>query len=79
MSPVVLDVSIVVGTDATSASIPVSLATTADHVAQQLQLLQQSISVLADIAERQGSAYNNYNGTILTAEKRIDTARQVPN
>lgn len=79
MSPVVVDVSIVVGTDATSATMPVSLATTADHVAQQLQLLQQSISVLADIAERQSSAVNNCNGTILTAEKLINTARQVTN
>ena len=77
MSPVVLDVSIVVGTDATSATMPVSLATTADHVDQQLQLLQRSISVLADIAERQRSAVSNCNGAVLSAEKRINTARQV--
>lgn len=79
MSPVVVDVSIVVGTDATSATMPVSLASSADHVAQQLQLLQQSINVLADMAEKQSSAVNNCNGAILTAEKLINTARQVTN
>lgn len=78
MSPVVMDNSVsMVGADATSASMPVSLASTAEHVAQQLQLLQQSMSVLADIAERQSSAVSNCNGTILSAEKLINTARQV--
>ena len=77
MSPVVVDMPIVVGTDATSADIPVSLASSADRVAQKFQLLQQSINVLADMAEKQGSAVNNCNGAILTAEKVISTARQV--
>jgi hypothetical protein len=70
MSPVVMDNSIsVVGADATSTSMPVSLASTAEHVAQQLQLLQQSMSVLADIAERQSSAVSNCNGIILLRGK----------
>lgn len=77
MSPVVVDVSIVVGSEPSPATIPVNLAATSDHVAQQLQLLQHSITVLADMTERQSSAVNNYNGTIQTAEKRINTARQV--
>lgn len=77
MSPVVVDNSIsMVGADA---CMPVSLASTAEHVAQQLQLLQQSMTVLADIAERQSSAFSNCNGTILSAEKLINTARQVSN
>ena len=59
MSPVNLDVSIVLDTDTTSATKPVSLATIADHVDQQLQLLQRSISVLTDIAERQRSIVCN--------------------
>ena len=61
MSPIVLDVSIIVDTDTrpTSATKPVSLATIADHVDQQLQLLQRSISVLTDIAERQRSIVCN--------------------
>lgn len=80
MSPVIVDMSVSVAAaeaPATTATMPVSLASSADHVAQQLQMLQQSLSVLADIAEKQSTAVNNCNGAILSAERIIDTARQV--
>lgn len=76
MSPVAVAGS---GSDPLSpgALMPVGLVTSADHVARQLEILQQSISLMADMVEKESSALSNCNGTIMSAEKLIDTARQV--
>ena len=73
MSPVVSDISVTAG----ELSMPISLATSADHVAQKLNLVNQSIGVLAEIAERQRNTLQICNGAILSAEKQIDDAKQV--
>ena len=73
MSPVVSYISVTAG----ELSMPISLATSADHVAQKLNLVNQSIGVLAEIAERQRNTLQICNGAILSAEKQIDDAKQV--
>lgn len=75
MSPVVTNTGISVASD--ESSMPLSLVVSADHVAQQLELLRQSLSVLADITERQNNAVQLCNGVVQSAEKKIDTAKRV--
>lgn len=57
--------------------IPTSLMHTAEHVAQQFVILQQLMSILADLAERQNSAAQERHDATQSAEKQIDIARQV--
>ena len=56
---------------------PVSLMQSADHVAHQMALLEQSIGVLSDLAQRQNHASLVCQCAAQSAEKQIDTARQV--
>lgn len=80
MSPVVVELEMTVGLNGESSSseatIPTSLAATADRVAQHLQLLRQSINVQADTAAEQSKAAKQLNGAIVSADKLIDSARQ---
>lgn len=55
----------------------VGLATSAERVARQLQLLEQSVGLMAEALDRQSSAESSCNGAVLSAEKIIDHARQV--
>ena len=73
MSPVVSDIS----SSADEFSMPISLASNADHVVQKLKLLEKVIDALSDTTERQRDDVEMYNGVILSAEEQIDNARQV--
>ena len=74
MSPVVSDISTVSGGEL---SLPISLAANADHVAQKLKILHQSINALTKITERQLDDVQMCNGVILSAEEQINSAKQV--
>jgi hypothetical protein len=63
--------------DLSTSYMPASLMHSADHVAQHFALLQQALSVLTDLAERQNNAAQLCQGAAQSVEKQIDTARQV--